>query len=59
MKTPVTTMATTETIPKPPAKKSKESRLEELRLALTIRKEERDKLVARIADARLREHEAV
>jgi len=51
-------MATTETIPKP-AKKSKESRLEELQIALTIRTEERDKLVARIEDSRVREHEAV
>ena len=39
--------------------KAKESRLEELQLALTIRTEERDKLVARIEDSRVREHEAV
>jgi len=51
-------MATTETIPKP-AKKSKESRIEELQVALTIRTEARDKLVARIEDSRVREHEAV
>jgi len=39
--------------------KAKESRLEELQLALTIRTEERDKLIARIEDSRLREGEAV
>jgi len=39
--------------------KAKESRLEELHLALTLRTEERDKLVARIEDSRVREHEAV
>jgi len=42
-----------------PAARAKESRLEELQLALTIRTEERDKLVARIEDSRVREHEAV
>jgi len=42
-----------------PTKKSKESRLEELQLALQLRTEERDKLVARIEDSRVREHEAV
>jgi len=42
-----------------PAAQAKESRLEELQLALTIRTEERDKLVARIEDSRVREHEAV
>ena len=39
--------------------KAKESRIEELQLALTIRTEERDKLIARIEDSRVREHEAV
>jgi len=42
-----------------PAKAKESSRLEELQLALTIRTEERDKLVARIEDSRVREHEAV
>jgi len=43
----------TSTAPKP-AGKSKENRLEELRLALQVREEERDSLVAKISDTKPR-----
>lgn len=53
-------MAATSTETKPqPVRKPKVNRLEELQLALTIRTEERDKLIALIEDSRLREGEAV
>jgi len=46
--------------PKPkPARKAKASTIEELRTALTTRVEERERLVAKIENARLREGEAV
>jgi len=46
--------------PKPkPARKAKESTIEELRIALTTRVEERERLIAKIENARLREGEAV
>jgi len=53
-------METTATETRPaPARKSKESRLEELRRALSVREQERDRLVAKIDDTKQREEKAV
>jgi len=52
------TTTTTEPATKP-AKKSKESRLEELRRAISVREQERDCLVAKIDDTKQREEKSV